>query len=71
MLNAIVVLEDNKNRRELNLKYKMVDDMPITKVSFENLGNGIFYSFRQVYKSLGAEVELVINADKVVEIKTI
>ncbi|UUV46804.1 hypothetical protein [Bacillus phage vB_BanS-Thrax4] len=71
MLNAIVVLEDNKNRRELNLKYKMVDDMPITKVSFENLGNGIFYSFRQVYKALGAEVELVINADKVVEIRTI
>jgi len=72
MLDFIAVFKDNNARvKELKLNWKMLNDVPVTKVSFVSLGANILYEFRQTVGDNGAEVELVVNIDRVTELKPI
>lgn len=72
MLDFIAVFKDNNARvKELKLNWRMVNDIPVTKVSFASMGANLLYEFRQTVNDNGAEVELVVNIDRVTELKPI
>ncbi|UUV47069.1 hypothetical protein [Bacillus phage vB_BanS-Thrax5] len=70
MLNAIAVFKDNNDKiKELKLNWKTINDVEVTKVSFTSLGGSVLYTFKQTVGNNGSEVELIINTDKMTELK--